>query len=199
VIRVLFVDDHPSVRAGLQAVLRLEPGLVPVGEAVTAAAGVEAARTLEPDVVVADYHLPDEDGLVMCTRLKAERPSARVLIFSAYAGASLTLPALVAGADGVLDKVAAGTDLFEAIRLVARGQRMFPPITAEQQRNAARRLTNHEVPVFSMLLNGVTHDAIASTLGIDVNEVHSRVHSILDRLSVRTATATRLNGSLRQE
>jgi len=186
-IRVLFVDDHPSVRAGLHAVLKREPGLVPVGAAVTAAEGVEAARALEPDVVVADYHLPDEDGLVMCTRLKAESPSPRVLIFSAYAGAGLTLPALVAGADGVLDKVSSGTELFEAIRVVARGERVFPPITGEQRRNAARRLTSDEVPVFSMLLEGVPPDEIAATLGLDANEADARVHSILGRLTVRTA------------
>lgn len=188
-IRVLFVDDHPSMRAGLHAVLRLEPGLVPVGDAVTAAEGFEAARAHRPDVVVADYHLPDEDGLVMCTRLKAENPSPRVLIFSAYAGPGLVVPAIIAGADGLLDKGSSGKDLFEAIRVVARGQRVFPPIRLEQQRNAARRLTHDEIPVFSMLLDGVSRDEIAATLRIDANELDARVHSILGRLSVRTAVA----------
>jgi DNA-binding NarL/FixJ family response regulator len=185
----LLVDDHHAVRAGLLAVLKLEPGLVPVGAAVTAAEGLEAARALEPDVVVADYHLPDEDGLVMCTRLKAESSRPRVLIFSAFAGPGLVVPAIVAGADGMLDKGSSGRDLFEAIRVVARGQRVFPPISLELQRSAARRLTHDELPVFSMLLEGVPHGEIAATLGLDANGVDARVHSILDRLSVRTAIA----------
>jgi DNA-binding NarL/FixJ family response regulator len=189
-IRVLLVDDHPSVRAGVHAVLKLEPGLVPVGAAVTAAEGIEAAHNFDPDVIVADYHLPDEDGLVMCNRLKADAPTRRVLIFSAYAHTGLVVPALVAGADGLLDKGASAEQLFETIRLVARGVHVFPHLTPAQLRAAAQRLNAVEIPVLAMLLDHVPRDEIAATLSIDREEVGARVHAILQRLSIRTAIPT---------
>jgi DNA-binding NarL/FixJ family response regulator len=184
------VDDHPSVRAGLHAVLRLEPGLVPVGEAVTAEEALEAARSLQPDVVVADYHLPDEDGLVMCSRLKAAAPGRRVLIFSAYANSGLVVPALVAGADGLLDKGVPADELFEAIRLIAGGHLVFPRITPAQLHAAAQRLSDDQIPVLGMLLDGVERDEIAATLGIEPADVEERVLAMVQRLQVRTTFPT---------
>jgi DNA-binding NarL/FixJ family response regulator len=189
-IRVLLVDDHPSVRAGVHAALRLEPGLVPVGEAVTAEEGIKAAHALQPDVVVADYHLPDEDGLVMCERLKAEARTPRVLLFSAYANSGLVVPALLAGADGLVDKGVPADHLCEAIRLVARAGRVFPQVTPAQLRGAAQRLDEEEIPVFAMLLDRVPQDEIASALGIDLTEVRRHLHTILRRLGPRPTVAS---------
>lgn len=189
-IKVLTVDDHPAVRAGLQAILRLEPGFVPAGEAVSAAEAVELARTVEADVALVDYHLPDTDGLVLCTRLKAQQPGTRVLIYSAYAGAALTVPALVAGADGLVDKAARAGELFDAIREVAKGAQSFPPISPTHLRSAAQRLDPADVPVFGMLLDGTVHSDIAATLGIGRNEVERRVLTMLGRLRAEPSTAS---------
>ena len=184
-IKVLIVDDHPAVRAGLRSVLRHEPGLVPIGEAVTAREAMEKAGE-EPDVVLADYHLPDEDGLVLCTRLKAQEPSTRVLIYSAYAGAGLAVPALVAGADGLVDKSSLGRHLFDAIRRVARGGHAFPEISPEHLRAAAERLAPEDVPVLGMLVDRTTHEDIAATLGIEPWQLQARLLSMIGRLRVET-------------
>ena len=100
-IRVALIDDHPALVAGLTAVLRSEPGIVPVG---TASDGAEAEHLLyrtQPDLVLLDYHLPRGDGLTICQRIKQHVPAPKVLIYSAYADAWLGFAARAAGADGI--------------------------------------------------------------------------------------------------
>jgi DNA-binding NarL/FixJ family response regulator len=188
-IKVLVVDDHAAVRAGLQAVLKLEPGFVPAGEARTAGEALEVAEFTKPNVALVDYHLPDEDGLALCMKLKAAQPSCHVLIYSAYAGAGLAVPALVAGADGLVDKSALGWELFDAIRAVARGNRAFPEISPEHLSSAARRLSTDELPVLGMLLDRTAHSDIASTLGIEPHHLDLRVQAMVRRLRVETAAS----------
>jgi len=103
-IRLLIVDDHPAMRAGLTAVLRAEPGIIPLG---TASSEEDLAPTLtrtKPDVVLLDYHLPGADGLKLCRRLKRDVPAPAVLLYSAYADSAMVVPAILAGADGLLNK-----------------------------------------------------------------------------------------------
>src|SRR5215218_2117720 len=78
--RVVIVDDHHAVRAGLRAVLQAEPGLDPVGVTGTAREALALVDDLRPDVVVLDYHLPDEHGLSLCLRLKGAEPAPAALI-----------------------------------------------------------------------------------------------------------------------
>ena len=84
---------------------------------------------MQPDLVLLDYHLPHGDGLQLCHRIKQRIPAPRVIVFSAYAGPALTLPARLAKADGLLDKGVPARDLFEAIRLVNRGERLLEPVS----------------------------------------------------------------------
>jgi DNA-binding NarL/FixJ family response regulator len=103
VTRILFVDDHPAVRAGLASVLRGEPGMVVVGAAGRPAEAVTKVTLTSPDVVLVDYQLPDYDGLVLCQQLKSLPEPPAVLVYSAYADGSLAIAAMVAGAEGVLN------------------------------------------------------------------------------------------------
>ena len=105
-IRILVVDDHPALQAGLWTVLRGEPGLVPIGAVSRPREALGEVARANPDVVLVDYQLPDEDGLVLCQRLKRLPDPPRVLIYSAYASPTLALPAIVAGADGAVNKAA---------------------------------------------------------------------------------------------
>jgi len=125
-IRVAVVDDHPAVRLGLQTALRNEPGLVPVGEAETPEELAPLLYRTRPDVVLLDYHLPRRDGLTLCREIKSRVPAPKVLLYTAFADASLIVPAIVAGADGVLDKSLPSLELFEAIRRAARGEELIP-------------------------------------------------------------------------
>lgn len=183
-IRILIVDDHPAMRTGLSAVLRAEPGLVPLDAATSATDLWPALRRTKPDVVVLDYHLPGDDGLVLCRRIKRELPAPAVLLYSAYADASLTIPALLAGVDGLVNKSAPANELYDAIRRLARGERVLPPISRELLDEAARTLEPDELPVLGMTLEGTSHADMAGTLNADPGELSHMIDRMIKRLKI---------------
>lgn len=185
-IRVLQVDDHPALRAGLTAVLRSEPGIVPLGAASGELDLWPALYRTRPDVVVLDYHLPGADGIILCRRIKSSAVAPAVLMFSAYADASLALPARLAGADGVLDKAAPASDLFNAIRTVARGGEVFPEIPRELIEAAGTRVEPEDLPVLGMLLDRAGPADVADALRIDADEAGARIERVLTALKVAT-------------
>lgn len=188
-IRLVIVDDHPALRAGLSAVLRAEPGLVPLGAATDAGElGPLLART-HPDLVLLDYHLPGEDGLQVCRRLKRMVPAPAVLLYSAYADGSLAIPAVLAGADGLVHKGAPAQELYEAIRSVGRGDKVLPPVGAEHRLEAARVLDDEDMPILGMLLEGTPPAEAASTLHLDGTAFSARVDTMIERLRVEIPAA----------
>lgn len=183
-IRILIVDDHPALRAGLTAVLRAEPGLVPVDAASSVHDLWPALHRTKPDVVVLDYHLPGDDGLVVCRRIKRELLAPAVLLYSAYADASLTIPALLAGVDGLVSKAAPANELYDAIRRIARGERMLPPMSRELLDEAGTKLGSDELPILGMTLDDTPLVEIADTLGLETAEVARRIDRMIKRLKV---------------
>lgn len=187
-IRVLIVDDHPALRAGLSAVLRAEPGLVVLGTAESEAdVWPELART-RPDVVILDYHLPSSDGLTICRRVKRTLPPPGVLLYSAYADTSLVIPALLAGADGMVSKSAAAAELYDAIRQVSRGERVMPPVSREVLTRAHRQLDEDDLPLLAMLLDGTRPGDVAETMGMTADDLAHRIDRMISRLKVEVAT-----------
>lgn len=181
-IRVLLVDDHPALRAGLHTVLRAEPGFVPVG---AAASGEELWAALErgrPDVVLLDYHLPGDDGLVLCHRIKRAEAVPGVVIYSAYADTALAVPAVVAGADGVVNKGAPAEELFDVIRTAARGDSVLPPLSGELLAAASARLDEADLPILGMLIDRTPGPEIAAVLGLEGSVLARRMERMLQRL-----------------
>jgi DNA-binding NarL/FixJ family response regulator len=189
VIRVLLVDDHIALRAGLVAVLDAEPGIVPLDAASSEADLWPALRRTRPDVVLLDYHLPGRDGLALCRQVKRTLPPPKVLLYSAYADASLAIPAVLAGADGVVHKGAPAHELYEALRLVAKGRRVLPPLSRELLDGAAARLDPADLPVLGMVLDETPRGDIARTLRIDPPALDARIERMLDRLRVEVPSA----------
>jgi len=181
-IRVLVVDDHPALRTGLVALLRAEPGIMPVAAAADADSAAHEARRHAPDVVLADYHLGDSDGLALCLRLKSQPQPPRVLIYSAFAGDALGLAAAVAGADGLTDKGARADDLFDALRTVAAGQTTLPRRSPETLEAVSARLEPEDLPVLGMRLDNTPVADIADVLGVSEVEIGERLNAILGRL-----------------
>ena len=184
-IRIVIVDDHPALRTGLDTVLASEPGLVPVGSAGSPGELWPMLTARRPDVVLLDYHLPGgEDGLQVCRRIKSRLLAPKVLLYSAYAGSSLSIPATIAGADGVIGKGIPARELYEAIRRVAQGERVLPPIAPELMLEASERLDPEDMPILGMLLHDTTTSDIADLVHLDHKAVERRIDQIIARLRV---------------
>ncbi|HEY4094680.1 MAG TPA: response regulator transcription factor [Baekduia sp.] len=119
-IRVLVVDDHPVLRAGLEAVLRAEPGFRCVGGAEDGTSMWRLLRRTRPDVVILDHRLGQEDGIELCRSLRTEPVPPAVLLYTADPGEALEREALAAGACGLVDKAVDVDVLFDAIRVAGR-------------------------------------------------------------------------------
>lgn len=185
-IRVVLVDDHPALRAGLYTVLRAEPGIVPQAAVATAREAVAEIDRGSPDLVLLDYHLQDGDGLSLCHRLKSRRDPPRVMIYSAYADARLAIPAVVAGADGVANKSASAEELFDAIRTVAKGGRLLPPVPRELLAEASARIAAEDLPILGMIMDRTDRAEIARVLQIPSRELEERVGRMVSALKVET-------------
>jgi DNA-binding NarL/FixJ family response regulator len=179
---VAIIDPQPAVRAGLVLLLRAEPGLVPVG---TATGTIDAEALLgreRPDVVLLEHRLLDGDGIALCRRIKAEHPATRVVLYTALPDAEVELLARVAGVDGLVDKAAPPAVLFEAIRLVARGETALPPLTREQLDAAAHRVEPDDLALLAMLVDRTPPADVAATLHMDRSRVAKRTERMLGRL-----------------
>jgi DNA-binding NarL/FixJ family response regulator len=183
-IRIVVVDDHPALRAGVRTVIEAEPGLVFAGES----AGDEESvwpllHRTRPDLVLLDYHLPSTDGLQLCHRIKRQVTPPRVLVYSAYASPPLALPAVLARADGLVDKGLAARELFEAIRMVHRGEQLIPEVTQYLLGEALSQLDEADRPIVGMLLDGASDTDVAGVLGLPPPAVEQATRRILARLT----------------
>ena len=182
-IRVVVIDDHPALRAGLHAVLDAEPGIFFAGESDGDEESVwPLLHRVKPDLALLDYHLPHGDGLQLCYRIKQQVPAPKVIVFSAYAGPALTMAATLARADGLLDKGVPARDLFEAIRLVNKGERLIDPVSRSALQEAEQRLGADELPLLAMLLDGTPEREIATVLRREPRELTHAVQRMLSRL-----------------
>ncbi len=183
-IRIVVIDDHPALRAGVRTVIDSEPGLVYVGESNGTEESVwPLLRRTNPDLVLLDYHLPSTDGLQLCHHIKRQLTPPRVLVYSAYASPPLALPAMLAQADGLIDKGLPARDLFESIRMVCRGERLIPEISRYLLAEALEQLDEEDRPMVGMLLDGATDNEIAGVLNIAPSDVENATRRILARLS----------------
>ena len=185
VIGVLVVDDHPAVRAGLAGLLRSEPGLSCLAAVGSAEAGIESARRTEPSVVLADYELPDSDGLTLCSELKALANAPAVIVYSAFARPRLLPAAAVAGANAMIDKGAPAEELFEAIRIVARGGSLLPTPPPEVMERSYALLDTDEIVLFGMAVNGAPLSEIAAVSGDNADDIRRQLRGLVERLQAR--------------
>lgn len=183
-ITVAIVDDHPAVRLGLRTALRSEAGLEPVGSAADANETKVLLYRTRPDVVLLDYHLPGIDGLTLCRRIKSDVPAPAVVLYSAFADPTMTVPAIVAGADAIVHKGGQTRELFDAIRETARGTKALPPVSEPLLEAAGQALDPQDLPLLGMLVNHTPPVEIATTMRIDRAELDRRIAAMLSRLRV---------------
>lgn len=188
-ITVAIIDDHHAVRLGLRTALLSEPGLEPVGSAADAGAAAVLMYRTRPDVVLLDYRLPDTDGLTLCRRLKSDVPAPAVVLYSAFADPSMTVPAIVAGADAIVHKGGQTRELFDAIRQTARGDKALPPVSEPLLEAAGQTLDPEDLPLLGLLVNRASAAEIAAAMRLDRGELDRRIAGMLGRLRVRVPPA----------
>ena len=179
--RIAIVDPQPAARAGLAMLLRAEPGLVPVGTATGAHGGADLAERRKPDVVLVEHRLPDGDGLALTRRLRALENPPQVIIYTAEPEPSLGLLARVAGAAGLVDKQAEPAELFEAVRVVARGGGHGGKRAAA----AAHLVDSDDLALLAMLVDRTPPGEVADALRLDRRRVQRRTERLLGQLRSR--------------
>lgn len=194
-MRVLLVDDHPMVRAGVRSLLEDELPGVEVAEAGNGPEALERVRTADWDVVVLDLSLPGRSGLEVLKELRALRPRLPVLVMTMYAEDQYALRALRAGASGYLTKGSEPSVLLQALRKVGAGGRYVSPALAEHLavRLASEQgvplhetLSDRELQVLRMLALGKSVKDIGVELGLSEKTISTYRTRILEKLSLAT-------------
>jgi two-component system response regulator NreC len=195
-IRILLVDDHAVLRAGLRALLDAEPDLEVVGEAGTGEEGVTLADLVFPDVVVMDLSMPGMGGLEATRRIAAAARATRVLVLTMHAEEEHLLPVLEAGGSGYVHKRSADEELIEAIRTVARGDVFLYPSAAKlllqnfrdkPARGASdplQKLTDREREVLGYTAEGFSSAEIGKKLFISPKTVDTYRSRIMEKLGL---------------
>ena len=199
-MKVLVVDDHPIVRAGLRRLLATEPG-TEVLEATDGKGALSVFRKEQPILVVLDLNLPGIGGLEVLARLKAVDPDARILVLSMHDDQIHVTRALQAGAAGYISKSAPADELLEAIRRVAGGHTYIEHEIAEElvfsQIRAAshplKDLSSRDLEILRQLAEGRTLSQIADTVGIGYKTAANNCSRIKARLgAASTADLVRI-------
>jgi DNA-binding NarL/FixJ family response regulator len=189
-IRVLTVDDHPLLRAGIASVINAEPGMTVVAEAADRDEAVAAYKVHRPDITLMDLRLSKGSGIEAIAAIRSGSPTARIIVLTTFGGDMLALQAFKAGASGYLLKSMMRTDLIDTIRLVHAGQRRIPPeIAATMAEHAGEdTLTSRELDVLRSIAMGKSNKIIADSLNLSVHTIKGHVQSILSKLEASDRT-----------
>jgi len=198
-VRILLIDDHPLVRAGLRAVLDAESDFEVVAEADNGTHAISLARRLRPDVILTDLLLPDLDGVAVTQRIRAELPETQVVILTSVDEEDASVVrAVQSGAIGYVLKSADIGELMQTLRSAARGQMHISAraagrlIREMRATTTAVQLTGREREVLRGIAIGRTNKEIARSLDVALTTVKSHVRSILDKLGVDSRTQAAL-------
>jgi two-component system, NarL family, invasion response regulator UvrY len=201
-MKVLVVDDHAVVRAGLRRLLAAAPAVDSIIEAATGRAVLPLLREQRPDLVLLDLNLPDIGGLELLRRLQAEEPTSRVIVFSMHADPLFAAGALRAGAAGYVSKTADPAELLEAVARVARGGRyvegeIAQALATRDDSDPMEELTPRELEILRLLREGEDLAGIAGAVGVSYKTVANSCLRIKAKLGVsRTADLLRLAARL---
>ncbi|MEO8593229.1 MAG: response regulator transcription factor [Candidatus Solibacter sp.] len=189
-IRILTVDDHALLRAGIASLVEFEPDMDIVAQASTGREAIEQFRHHQPDITLMDLQMPDISGIEAIIAIRSEFPDARIVVLTTYGGDIQVVRALKAGARGYLLKGNVHNDLLETIRAVYSGKKRIPPEVAAElaMYTTEDQLTARELEVLKLIAQGNANKEIAAQLSIREDTVKSHVGNILDKLSANDRT-----------
>jgi two-component system response regulator NreC len=196
--RILLADDHAILLSGLKAILSQEPDLEVVGEAKDGYEAVHQAKSLRPDLVLLDIHMPKLDGLQALAAIREQVPDTKVLMLTSMENEEYLFRAIQAGGQGYVLKKAADEELLEAIREVRAGGAFVRPkvaqmlaadvlerVEAGEENQNYEQLTPREKEILAELALGLTNQQIADKLIISVRTVETHRAHIMDKLGFK--------------
>ena len=196
-IRLLVVDDHLVVRAGLRALLAEEADMEVVAEADSSEAALAQIKSMSPDVVVMDIQLPGQSGLEACREISTNFPNTKVVILTSYANQSFLQQAIRAGASGYVLKKVGSEELVRAIRAAYNGDNAFDAHTTSQmvarlkqlesqmEQSAFKDLSQREMDVLALVAEADGSKEIGEKLNLTEITVKNYVSNILSKLDLR--------------
>ena len=193
-IRILIVDDHPVVRAGVRGMLESQADFLVAGEAADGREAVVQAVKLSPDVVLMDLRMPEVDGVSAIRRIRANLSEVRIVVLTTYESDADIVPAIEAGANGYLLKDAPREELFRGIRAAMRGDAALAPAVAARlvgRMQGAERvgLSSRELEVLRRVAAGASNKEVGTGLNISEATVKSHLIHIYQKLGVSDRTA----------
>jgi two-component system invasion response regulator UvrY len=192
-IRILLVDHHELVRAGLRRLLEDIPELSVVGEAASGEQAVQLSRELEPDVVVIDVHIPGIGGLEATRRISKSNSHTKIMVVTLHVDDPFPTQLLDAGVSGYLTKYCSIDEIAEAVRAVCRGERYISADIARQmalsmlpgsERSPFDRLSQREMQVMMMVTQGQSVHDISNRLCLSPKTVSTYRYRLYDKLGV---------------
>lgn len=190
IIRVMAVDDHPLMMAGIVGEINAQSDMCVVAQASDGDEAVALFRKHRPDVTLMDIRMPKVNGIAAISSIHQQFPSARIVVLTSSAGDVQAVRAFKAGAVGYLLKNLLRTELVETIRLVHGGHKRIPPEIAQEiaEHAADDSITTRELDVLRGVANGNSNKIIASDLNISEHTVKNHLKSILSKLNASDRT-----------
>jgi two-component system nitrate/nitrite response regulator NarL len=194
--RLLVVDSHPIVFAGVSHIAAGTSWLRAVGYAATGREALATADAVEPDLVLLDIRLPDIRAPELIGALRTRRPGVRVVAFTAYPPGSALLATIASHVDGVVRKAADGPELIDILRRVHRAERLAADTAARSPRTGRWcGLTSREYEILRRVAMGETNAEIAGAVGLTCNTVKTYFQRILEKLGARNRIEALIHAS----
>ncbi len=189
-IRILIVDDHPVVCAGLTSMLSTQLGFEVMGSAASGEEALAIVKRNSPHVLLLDLRMPGMDGIDVLHALKCITSPPAVIVLTSFEKEEEIYRAIRAGAQGYLLKDSSESEMVEAISAVDAGERYIPRQISARLANRMLRadLTGRELSILELLADGSTNKEIAGSLNISDNTVRHHVNNIMDKLKVSDRT-----------
>ena len=196
-IRIMIVDDHQILRAGLKTLLTSDANLEVVAEAMSADAAIPIAGELQPDILLMDIGMPGSDALAATKTLSSSYPQIKILILTMHEDSALVQEFIRSGASGYIIKRAAESELIDAIYAVWRGMiyihpSLMPSLVTPKNQPAQSHpsvdepLTAREIEVLKMIVKGYTNRQIAASMSISIRTVETHRSNIMAKLNLHS-------------
>jgi NarL family two-component system response regulator LiaR len=193
IITVLIVDDHPTMRQGIRALLERQPDIKVVGESNNGTQAIQMACQFKPDVVLMDLQMPGKSGLDAIKEILAETPSLRILVFSNSSEDKTIMAAIEAGAIGYLLKIDATEKIIQSVRDAYHNTPTFSTQAQSEllsyihshrstQTASTAQLTPRELIILKLMANGLTNEEMAAQAFISEGTVRTHISHILQKL-----------------